>query len=173
MAFFIVLIINAQDAEGQDEKSDIEWGTIPTVVSHGNESLETCAATACIAVKADELARVAEVQRLAELQAILDAENAKTPQLESDWAAAQTSTGASGNCAAYGFLGQIAQMESGCSDVPNSGGSGATGYLQFMPGTFAGVCGTCCDIHSLDCQMQAGQRMIEAGRQCEWSVLHC
>lgn len=79
-------------------------------------------------------------------------------------------SGESGNCGS-GALASIAEAESGCTDVPNSGGSGATGVLQFMPGTFAGVCGTCCDIHSTACQLQAGQVMLDQGRQCEWAVL--
>ena len=80
-------------------------------------------------------------------------------------------SGGGGSCAP-GFLGEIAMMESGCDPYAQNP-SGATGYLQFMPSTFAGVCGTCCDIYSVDCQLQAGQEMINQGRQCEWAVLGC
>ena len=81
------------------------------------------------------------------------------------------SGGGGGSCAP-GFLGEIASMESGCDPYAQNP-SGATGYLQFMPSTFAGVCGTCCDIYSIDCQLQAGQVMLDQGRQCEWAVLGC
>lgn len=66
-ALFIALVIQAQNAEGQDEKPDIEWGTLPTAVSPdtGGSLLASCAASACVAGKASELARRNEAQRIA------------------------------------------------------------------------------------------------------------
>lgn len=118
-----------------------------------------------LADQAAEAARLAQIAQEAAWQQ-------EQATLSSSQSSASYASSGSGSCGS-GLLANIASMESGCSDVPNSGGSGATGVLQFMPGTFAGVCGTCCDIHSTACQLQAGQAMIDQGRQCEWAVLNC
>lgn len=83
--------------------------------------------------------------------------------------------GSGGSCDQLsGDLAWIAYEESKCDPYAhNTQGSGATGILQFMPGTFAGVCGTCCDIYSVECQRLAGEEMLRQGRQCEWAVYGC
>lgn len=120
-------------------------------------------------VKAEQLAKDAERQRqIQEGEEWLAQQREISSSLESSFAAA---SGGSGSCGA-GLLGEIAYMESSCNSTAQNA-SGATGLLQFMPGTFAGVCGTCCDIYSTECQLAAGQVMLDQGRQCEWEVLHC
>ena len=120
-------------------------------------------------VKAEQLVLAAKRQKeIEEGEAWLAQQQEISSSLESSFSAA---SGGSGNCGA-GLLGEIAYMESTCNNYAQNA-SGATGLLQFMPGTFAGVCGTCCDIYSTECQMQAGQVMLDQGRVCEWEVLHC
>jgi len=137
------------------------WGELPDVAI---SVLQAKAQEVVAAQQAAELARQEEARRQQE---------AAQAQAQSVFAGpvAASYSGGGGSCG-EGLLGEIAYMESTCNNYAQNP-SGATGLLQFMPGTFAGVCGTCCDIYSTECQLRAGQVMLDQGRQCEWEVLHC
>jgi hypothetical protein len=114
----------------------------------GGTILASCAASGCVAAKADELER----QRLAELQAIIDAENARTAQLEQDiWNATHAPHAPSGGGSGGTDWEAVHQCEAGSWDTNT--GNGYYGGLQFDTGTWDAYGNPACDQAS-DCSKE-------------------